>query len=61
MITTIFIILLGLVVMNFLLLFFSVNKTTKRSVSPKEELQIAKTTNLTTNRSIPDRLAPTGS
>jgi len=60
MLSTIIIILLSLVAINFLLLFFSCNKKTKR-IDKMEEKSARVIQAQTTKQSAPTQLAPTGS
>lgn len=61
MILTLGFILLGLIAINFLLLFFSVNKIEKKSTNSKERIIYQPKTKLTTTELPLPALAPTGS
>ena len=61
MVLTITLILSFLVAVNFLLLIFSCNKTTKRAVNTKPHVVKEKTPTLISNQLASAQLAPTGS
>lgn len=61
MLLTISLILILLVGLNFFLLFFSCNKTSKKSVSELPKIKEPKSQVIKTSQSVEGRLAPTGS
>lgn len=61
MLITIGAVLLGLVVLNFLLLIFSCNKTTKKSAKDLRTPVYQKDPRVITTELAPSQLAPTGS
>jgi hypothetical protein len=61
MITIFALILFGLVLLNFILLFTSVNKTTKKDTPAIEKAKRPVVTKSVSSRSVRTRLAPTGS
>lgn len=61
MVLTITLIVSALVALNFLLLVFSCNKTSRKSVSSPPRILSAETRITIANQSFEDQLAPTGS
>jgi hypothetical protein len=61
MLLTITLVLTLLVGLNFFLLFFSCNKTNKKSVVKPPKVLLSKNQVIETNQSLEGRLAPTGS